>query len=81
MNKTQEAKIKKLTKFTYTQIREMNDVEFYRNITKLMVANTITPLQYKWLEGERLGETTQRVLKLIGGEYIEKTKEINNCLK
>ena len=80
MNKTQETKIKQLTKFTYDEIIKMSELEFYRNITRLMVNNTLTPNQYKWLENQRLGETTQQVLNLIGGEVIERNVPITNCL-
>ena len=83
MNKTQEAKIKSLTKFTYTEVIEMSDVDFFRNITKIFVSGRITQEQYKWLEGQRLGNVTQSIMKLFDGKYEGKVsnKEISNCLK
>ena len=81
MNKTQEATIKKLTKFTHTEIINMSDLEFYKNITKIFVKGIITSNQYKWLENQRLGETTQQVLNLMGGKVVGRNVPIGNCLK
>ncbi len=73
MKESQKQNIKKLTKYTYDDIIRMSEIEFYRKITKLLVDRTLTSIQYRWLERQRLGDTTQQVMSLFDGEYKGKT--------
>jgi len=73
MKESQKQNIKKLTKYTYDDIIRMSEIEFYRKITKLLVDRTLTSIQYRWLERQRLGDTTQQAMSLFDGEYKGKT--------
>ena len=75
MNKRQEERIKMLTGFSYDEIIAMDDIKFYKNITKAFVKGKLTPKQYKWLEHQRLGETTQTILKIFGGTSEKISKQ------
>ena len=84
MNLLQKEKIKYFTNYAYDDIIKMSDIAFYKNITSIFVKGKINVKQYKWLEHQRLGETTQQLMNIFDGHYKGKTKSETegetNCL-
>lgn len=77
MNKKQLEQIKRKTGHELTEIRQMNDIEFWKHITGALVRGSITSEQHNWLDKTRqnnkAGDSQQTLdaLEIFGGKVIK----------